>query len=100
MIGFNQLVSNHDSIMAELGYNKLEQSSDFYEQNKQLANAIFERIKPACEKFIGMLEGNQEVDLDGYLDVMCFPRRFLKAASISDLPSSQRVAIEDKLDGR
>ncbi len=98
VIDFQQTVTNWETIMAELGYNFLEQQSSLYEQTKQVANAIYDTIKPDCEKFIAMLEGKQEVTIEGYSKVMCFPRRFLKVASTSDLPSLQKVPLEENLE--
>jgi len=98
MVDFQQIVINWEKIMAELGYSFLEQQSSLYKQTKQVANAIYDEVKPDCEKFIAVLEGTQEVTIEGYSDTLCFPRRFLKVASTSNLPTLQRVPLEEKLE--
>jgi len=98
MVDFQQIVINWEKIMAELGYSFLEQQSSLYKQTQQVGNAIYDKVKPDCEKFVAMLEGKQEVTIEGYSDVLCFPRRFLKVASTFDLPNLQRVPLEEKLE--
>jgi len=98
MIDFNQVVIDWEKIMTELGYSMLGQQSALYEQTKQVANAIYCKIEPDCEKFVAVIEGKQEVMIEGYSSLMCFPRRFLKVMSTSDLHSLQRVPLEEKLE--
>jgi hypothetical protein len=66
-----------------------------------LANLVFEKVKTKCEVFLDICKGlkkGYDLGSPGIEDAFCFPSRFLKVPSISNLIAENRVILEEILE--
>ena len=73
-------------------------SSDEYHTLKHLASTVFDKVKPKCEIFLGIVRGTNkgfDIGRPGIERALCFPGRFLKKSSTATLPHDLRSTVED-----
>lgn len=76
-------------------------SSSEYQDTISLAKSIYERVEPLCDTFLNVVKGLDDgstINIKDYNKAMNFPGRFLKIQSISGLPKTKRVVLEEILE--
>lgn len=82
--------------MLSKGQYRFDPLSEGYRDAKSVGETIFALVMPVLETFLSVVEGRRRGSDIGFPKVetaLCFPKRFLKAASTEFLPTESRSAL-------